>query len=137
MIFMLDTNACIAYLRRPLSPLAQRILATPPSDITMSTVTLAELFRGAHLSAKVAENLMAVDTFIARFTILSLNQPAAMIAGQIDAELAKQGLRIGPYDTLIAAIALANHLTLVTRNTSEFGRIPGLRLQNWEATTEQ
>jgi len=51
----------------------------------------------------------------------------------IDAGLARQGLRIGPYDTLIAAITLANHLTLVTRNTAEFSPVPGLRLEDWEA----
>jgi tRNA(fMet)-specific endonuclease VapC len=40
---------------------------------------------------------------------------------------------IGPYDSQIAAVALVHALTLVTHNTAEFGRVPGLRIEDWEA----
>lgn len=132
MIYLLDTNSCIAYLRRPLATLAQRILATDPEAMAISVITVAELYRGAYLSAKVSDNLAAVVTFMRRFAVLALDVQAAAVAGRIDAELAQQGLRIGPYDTLIAAVALAHDLTLVTRNTREFSRVPGLRLEDWE-----
>jgi tRNA(fMet)-specific endonuclease VapC len=134
MIYLLDSNTCIAYLRKPLGPLAQRILATPPNDLALSAVTVVELHRGAYLSAQVVDNLAKVNAFVTRFIVLPLDTRAGEIAGRVDAELAKQGQRIGPYDTLIAAIALANDLTLVTHNTGEFGRIAGLRLADWEAT---
>lgn len=132
MIYLLDTNSCIAYLRKPLAALAQRVLATGPEAIAISAITAVELYRGAHLSAKANDNLTAVVAFMRPFAMLSLDAPAAAIAGRIDAELARQGLRIGPYDTLIAAVALAHDLTLVTRNTREFSRVPGLRLEDWE-----
>ena len=65
---------------------------------------------------------------------MPLDLPAAEIAGRIDADLMARGLRIGPYDTLIAAVALAHGLTLVTHNTAEFSRSAGLRLEDWETT---
>ena len=75
-----------------------------------------------------------MQTFVDRFTALPLDSAAAEIAGRVDANLARQGLRIGPYDTRIAAITLANDLTLITHNTREFSRVVGLRLLDWEAT---
>lgn len=62
-----------------------------------------------------------------QFRSLTLDEAAAE-----HADLTAQGLRIGPYDTLIAAIALVHNLTLVTHNTRECGRVPGLRLEDWE-----
>jgi tRNA(fMet)-specific endonuclease VapC len=50
----------------------------------------------------------------------------------IRVHLQQQGRLIGVYDLLIAAIALAHNLTLVTHNTSEFSRVPGLRLEDWQ-----
>jgi tRNA(fMet)-specific endonuclease VapC len=135
MIYVLDTNTCIACLRRPAGQVAYTLASTPPADVAITAVTIAELYRGAHTSTKVAENLAQVGAFVSRFTRLPLDERAAEVAGRIDADLSKQGLRIGPYDTLIAAIALAGGLTLVTHNTREFSRVAGLRLADWEATS--
>jgi len=52
--------------------------------------------------------------------------------GSIRAELASIGLPIGPNDLLIAAIAVAHHLRLVTHNVTEFSRVPQLILEDWE-----
>lgn len=57
-----------------------------------------------------------------------------VIFGEIRAQLARQGQLIGPYDLLIAAMALANGCVLVTHNTAEFFRIPDLPLEDWELT---
>jgi tRNA(fMet)-specific endonuclease VapC len=57
---------------------------------------------------------------------------AARIQGEIRADLERKGTPIGPYDVQVAAIALANNLTLVTHNTAEFSRIPDLTLDDWE-----
>jgi len=134
MIYVLDTNTCIACLRKPAGPAANTLASVAPAAVTLTTVTVAELYRGAHLSTKVADNLVQVRTFVDRFTALPLDAAAAELAGHVDANLARQGLRIGPYDTLIAAITLANDLTLITHNTREFSRVVGLRLLDWEAT---
>jgi tRNA(fMet)-specific endonuclease VapC len=91
MIYLLDSNTCIAYLRRPLGTLAQKILSTPPDDLALSAVTVVELHRGAYLSAQATDNLAKVNVFVGRFTVLSLDTRAAEIAGRVDGELARQG----------------------------------------------
>ena len=97
------------------------------------SVTKAELVYGAHKSAKVAENLQKLETFFTGLDSLPFDDPAAGMAGEIRATLDRQGQQIGPNDLLIASIALAYGLTLVSHNTGEFGRVPGLRLEDWEA----
>ncbi|NCC32449.1 type II toxin-antitoxin system VapC family toxin [Candidatus Chloroploca asiatica] len=133
MIYLLDTNACIRYLRSPISSVAQKVAATSPDAIAISAITVVELVRGAYRSARMQENLNQVQAMVAQFMCLPLDQMVATHAGRIDAELMVGGLRIGPYDTLIAATALAHNLTLVTHNTGEFSRVVGLRLEDWEA----
>jgi tRNA(fMet)-specific endonuclease VapC len=63
---------------------------------------------------------------------LPFDDAAAEEYGQLRAYLANQGTPIGPNDTMIAAIALANGLTLVTHNTAEFSRVPGLMIKDWQ-----
>lgn len=132
MNYLLDTNTCIVYLRAPLSPITHRLAYASVGDVAISAVTVVELYRGAHRSLQVAHNLARVAAFVGQFNCLSLDGQAAEIAGRADADLAVRGLRIGPYDTLIAGIALAHNLTLVTHNTREFSRVNGLRLEDWE-----
>jgi tRNA(fMet)-specific endonuclease VapC len=71
--------------------------------------------------------------FLAEIASLPFDDAAAEIAGRVRAGLDRAGTPIGPYDLLIAAIALAHDLTLVTHNRREFGRVPGLRTEDWEA----
>ena len=134
MIYLLDTNTCIVYLRVPQSSVAQKLATLAPTDIALSTVTAFELSRGAYRSIQVAHNLAQVNSFVGRFQCLPFDITVADVAGQIDADLMARGQRIGPYDTLIAATALAHNLVLVTHNTNEFSRVSGLRLEDWEAT---
>ena len=63
---------------------------------------------------------------------LPFDDQAASIYGQIRADLAGKGLSIGPNDLMIAAIALAKGVTLVTHNTREFNRVAGLSIEDWE-----
>ena len=67
-----------------------------------------------------------------QFDSLPFDDAAAEAYGRLRAELARRGMPIGPNDLMIAAIALAYGFTLVTHNTSEFSRVPGLRLEDWE-----
>jgi len=68
------------------------------------------------------------DTFIS----FSFDDDAAEIFGSIRASLEATGNSIGPYDLEIASIAIARDLTLVTHNTSEFSRVPGLIIEDWQ-----
>jgi tRNA(fMet)-specific endonuclease VapC len=130
--YLLDTNACIHAINWKGSAVGQRILTIPAIQIYLCTVVYTELCYGAYRSAQVERNLARLETFCKPFACLPLDLPSAKLAGQIRANLAVEGTPIGSNDVLIAAIALANHLTLVTHNTGEFSRVEGLNYEDWE-----
>lgn len=70
--------------------------------------------------------------FLQTIQTVLIDEPAALIYGEIRARLEQQGTPIGGNDLLIAATALAHNLILVTHNTREFGRISELNLEDWE-----
>jgi len=133
-IYLLDTNGWIAYLRQSNAQLVQQFLQVAPADIALSSVVLAELFYGAHHGPanKQAANLALISRLQQRFTSLPFDDRAAAEYGEIRADLAAQGTLIGPNDLMIASIARAHGLTLVTHNTKEFNRVPGLKLEDWQ-----
>ena len=132
MKYLPDTNACVTYLRQPQSLLAQRISAKPAADVQICSVVVAELYYGAHRSAQVATNIAKVAAFLRQFASIPFDDAAAEEFARLRAFLEAQGQPIGPYDLQIAAIALANGMTLVTHNTQEFGRVPNLLIEDWE-----
>ena len=132
MIFLLDTNVCVVYLNQPQSSVAAQLHRFRLQDIVVCSVVKAELYFGAMKSQKPEQTLAKQQQFLNAFNSLPFEDEAALIFGQIRADLQRQGKPIGPYDLQIAAIALANDLTLVTHNTAEFSRIDGLRLADWE-----
>ena len=73
--------------------------------------------------------------FFQDFATLVFDEKCEEVYGIIRAQLARAGTPIGPNDLLIAAIALANDATLITRNTGEFGRVRGLRIEDWESAS--
>nr|WP_269144767.1 type II toxin-antitoxin system VapC family toxin [Nostoc sp. WHI] len=129
---MLDTNACIVYLNRPMSAVRQRLESLSPADIVVCSIVKAELFYGAMRSNNSIQTLTLQEAFLNNFVSLPFDDRAARIFGTIRAELAAVGTPIGPYDLQIAAIALVNNLTLVTHNTREFNRVSGLVIEDWE-----
>jgi tRNA(fMet)-specific endonuclease VapC len=92
-----------------------------------------ELFYGSMRSNNPVKSLQIQQEFLQQFISIPFDDAAAMVYGTIRANLAKAGTPIGPNDLQIAAIALANELTLVTHNTREFSRIQGLKLEDWES----
>lgn len=80
-------------------------------------------------------NLQLQQEFLKQFVSLPFDDDAANMFGRIRAKLAKAGTPIGAYDLQIAAISLVHGLTLVTHNTREFGRVEGLKLEDWEVET--
>ena len=127
---MLDTNIVIYTMKnKPVS--VRAAFKRHDGRMCISSVTYMELVYGAERSANPERNLTSLEGFAARMDILPLDESAAVHAGQIRAELAKQGTPIGPYDQLIAGHARSQGLILVTNNEGEFSRVSGLRLENW------
>ena len=133
MRYLLDANAVIALLNDTTSPIARRIRRLEPQDIGVSAVVIHELYYGAFKSQLVGQNVARVDAL--QFPVLEFDGEDARQAGQIRAHFASKGTPIGPYDVLIAGQAMARKLTLVTHNTAEFQRVPGLRVEDWKGAT--
>jgi tRNA(fMet)-specific endonuclease VapC len=131
MPYLLDTNIVIAILENPRGPAGRRATRERVEDLGVSSIVAHELFFGAFRSQRDAENLKRLDGI--RFPIIDFDGDDARQAGLLRAELASRGMPIGPYDVLIAGQALSRDLILVTHNTREFGRVPGLRIEDWEA----
>lgn len=135
MIFLLDANAWIAHLRGKDPCLSRRLAQTSPDEIRLCSVVLAELLYGAYHSgpAHEAANLALVAQLQNRFASVPFDDSAADHWGSVRHHLAVQGTPIGPNDLMIAAIAIAQGLTLVTHNSDEFLRVPGLTVEDWQA----
>ncbi len=131
MRYLLDTNICIALINGDDPLLTKRLLAESPSAFVLCSVVRAELEFGACNSSRVAENLERVEQFCRAFESLSFDDAAAVRYGSVRAHLKREGRPIGANDLFIAAIALSVELVLVTRNSREFKRVPGLALTTW------
>lgn len=129
--YMLDTDTCI-YVMREVNPtkLTQRVIRHS-QQLCISSITLSELHYGAEKSAKRLRNLEEIEEFTARLDVLAFSEKAASHYGQLRVELERKGKLIGAHDMLIGAHARSEGLIVVTNNTREFGRMPGLRVENW------
>ncbi len=132
MIYLLDSNVCIHLLNGRHTTLIQRFRQYDPRQTVLCSMVKAELLRGALRSQRVELNLERLAIFFAPLKSLPFDDNAAEHFARIGAELLKLGTPIGPNDLVIAATAQANQVTLVTHNTAEFSRVPGLRLEDWE-----
>ena len=132
MRYLLDANAVIALLNDATSGLAQRARREKPEDMAISAIVAHELFYGAFKSRRATQNVALIDAL--QFAVLEFDREDARQAGEVRAFLAAKGTPIGPYDVLIAGQAMARNMILVTRNTGEFGRVPGLRIDDWQGS---
>jgi tRNA(fMet)-specific endonuclease VapC len=128
-----DTNVWIALINPRLSPVKQQFEARTPDSIFLCDVVQAELYYGAFRSARRDENLALLTRLFSTFVSLPFDSAAARACGEIRAALAAAGTPIGPYDLQIAATAVTRGLSLVTHNCAEFSRVPGLKVEDWEA----
>ena len=128
--YMLDTNICTYVIKNRPAALRERFDQLAEA-LCISTITLAELLYGVEKSMRRSQNLEAVEQFAARLDVLPFSPKAAAHFGQIRTELQRMGLPCGAYDMLIAAHARSEGLVLITNNSREFERVPGLRLDNW------
>lgn len=131
MMVMLDTNTCIALIKRKPAHVLQKLNEHQVGDIGISTVTLAELRYGVCKSQHQARNQAALDEFVLPLEVAAFDELATTAYGVLRATLEKQGMPIGPLDTMIAAHALSLGAVLATNNTREFNRVPGLTVIDW------
>ncbi len=128
--YMLDTDIVI-YTIKNRSDKIRASFKKHDGQICISAVTWGELIYGVEKSERPEQNLLDCEGLAARITISSFDENAANHFGQLRAELYSIGKPVGPYDMMIAGHARALGLTLVTNNTKEFKRVPGLRIENW------
>jgi tRNA(fMet)-specific endonuclease VapC len=131
MHYLLDTNICIYFLNRASEKLIGHFHRLSPSEIKLSSITVAELFYGADKSKARIKNRKVAEEFTSTFQIIPFDEKCCNNYSKIRNSLEKSGTPVGPMDMLIASICLTNHLILVTNNTREFKRIAELKLENW------
>ena len=132
MIYLLDTNVCIQMWQRKNLTVRQHFARCSPSEIALCSVVKAELLFGACRSEQKESNLQLLRMLFAPLQSFDFDDNAAEHYAQIRADLTAQGALIGANDLVIAAIARANDATLVTHNRSEFSRVKGLQIEDWE-----
>ncbi len=131
-MILLDTNICIYIINAKPPAVLMRFKQYRLGDIGLCSVVAAELAFGVAKSGS-ARNRQALDMFLAPLTILPFDAAAVWVYGDLRADLERRGTPIGSLDTMIAAHALSQHALLVTNNTREFAKVPGLQLDNWGA----
>jgi tRNA(fMet)-specific endonuclease VapC len=129
-VFALDANALIHALKGR-GRVRQAIEGTRPSDVAVPAVVAYELEVETLRSRDPELRRLELNRLLSVLTVLPLDLRAAERAASVRFGLEKTGANIGPLDTLIAGTVLAHGATLVTHNTEEFSRIPGLRLEDW------
>ena len=129
-MILLDTNICIHVINARPPAVLERFRQHRMGEIGLCSVVAAELAYGVAKSGS-PRNRQALEMFLAPLIILPFDEAALWAYGDLRAELERKGTPIGALDTMIAAHALSQQSTLVTNNTREFARVPGLALENW------
>lgn len=131
MNYFLDTDTCIFALKNTFPAIKERMQALLPERIKIPSIVKAELLLGAQKSGDSKRIGSLVEGFLSPFGVIPFSDECTEIYARIRGDLEKKGQLIGPNDILIAAIVMADHGTLVTHNTKEFGRIHQLKIQDW------
>lgn len=131
MRYLLDTNIIIFALKDSRGKSALRIGGALRSDVTVCSVVEAELYHGATKYARPTQREAVLDAFLQPFQSLPFDSDCVQSYARIRDFLESRGQIIGGNDLLIAAIALTHGLAVVTHNSKEFDRVPGLRVEDW------
>lgn len=130
-MFLLDTNICIYAINGRHPRLTKKLLSVHPSEILVSSITVGEMEYGAAKSHWGERTRQIMHAFLANYDTLPFTEQDAALFGAFRAQLEGAGITIGVLDVMIAAQGIANNLTVVTHNTREFIRIPGIKLEDW------
>lgn len=131
--YMLDTKACIALIKDRPDTMRLKLQEISTHEVAISSVVAAELWYGVALSRNRKINEAALKDFLDYMSVLDWPHGACPMYGRIRAELKKKGTPIGAMDLLIASHALFLDAVIVTNNTGEFLRVPGLKVEDWQA----
>jgi tRNA(fMet)-specific endonuclease VapC len=133
-MFLLDTDTCIFFMRGE-----EEVLANARKEdrlsVHVSAISLFELRvgleKGSVKHAKLKREKL--ECLVGLFQVVDFGDEDAAMTARVRADLEKLGQKIGPYDTLLAGVALTKGWTLVTNNTGEFSRVKGLKVANWRS----
>ena len=131
MKIFLDTDICIYAINRKRPEVLARVRDYRIGEIGISSISYAELRFGVENSARVTENMERLERFLLPLEVVPFDAEAARQYGRVRSELKRTGCPIGSNDLLIAAHALSLDATVVTNNLREFGRVSGLRVEQW------
>jgi tRNA(fMet)-specific endonuclease VapC len=132
--YMLDTDISSYIMKRSHPVVLRRLQSVEVSEVSISAITKCELMYGVEVSPQRVRDEAAIRAFLRHVQVLDFSAEAAPEYASIRADLKLRGALIGANDLFIAAHALSLGLTLVSNNTAEFGRVKGLKVENW---TEQ
>lgn len=128
--YMLDTNIISELIKNPQSKVTNKIAKVGENNVCTSIIVAAELRYGC--AKRGSKRLVkAVEELLGELSVLPFDVPADEEYGDIRSALEAAGRSIGGNNLLIGAHAHAIGATIVTANTKEFKRIPGLCVENW------
>ena len=131
-MYLLDSCVCIELMRGHMPKTMELMKASSPDMFKISCIVEAELLAGAQKSRNAQKTTLLTERFLAPYERLSFSSDSAHIYAKLRADLEGRGLKIGPHDLLIAATALSEGATVITRNVKEFKRVSGLSVEDWE-----
>lgn len=131
MSYLLDTNICVAIIRKKSTRALTKVISQPKSALSISIVTAAELEFGAKKRKFTVAQQKHIEQFIISFNVVLFEMQDIAIYGDIRADLETKGTPIGMMDTIIAAQAVSRKLILVTNNVREFSRVSSLTIEDW------
>jgi tRNA(fMet)-specific endonuclease VapC len=130
-VYLIETSTCISIIRNRLPGVLSRLQKLSADDIGISSITAAELYHGAARSGEPEQELRRMQSLLEVLRVLNFGTNAAISYGVVCTLLERTGRAIGRFDMLIAGHALSEGATLVTHNTREFRRVPGLVVEDW------
>jgi len=131
--YMLDTDISSYIMKRSHDAVLRRLQTVSVAVVCISVITKSELLYGVEVSPRKSQDSAALDEYLRHVEVLDFPDEAALHYARIRAALKGSGTMIGANDLFIAAHARSLAMTLVTNNTGEFGRVPGLKIENWTA----
>ena len=130
-MYLLDTNI-VSHWMRGHPEVLRRVRSHAPSELSLSSITLAEILYGIEKSpSRKGERRDRIASILSQLQLHPFDETAARRYARVRARLEESGQPISERDTQIASVALSRRLTVVTNNVREFGRVAGLTVEDW------